>query len=58
MWRKRLSEKPEGIYAQVACADGEVVGDLGWRPIPVRIVGKGVPPSGSGPDPLGLVSSR
>jgi putative acetyltransferase len=28
MWRKRLSEKPEGIYALVACVDGEVVGDL------------------------------
>jgi L-phenylalanine/L-methionine N-acetyltransferase len=28
MWRKRLSEKPEGIYALVACIDDEVVGDL------------------------------
>jgi hypothetical protein len=28
MWRKRLSEKPEGIYALVACVDDEVVGDL------------------------------
>jgi L-phenylalanine/L-methionine N-acetyltransferase len=28
MWRKRLSEKPEDIYALVACVDGEVVGDL------------------------------
>ena len=28
MWRKRLSEKPESMYALVACADGEVVGDL------------------------------
>jgi putative acetyltransferase len=28
MWRKRLSERPESIYALVACVDGEVVGDL------------------------------
>jgi putative acetyltransferase len=28
MWRKRLSERPEGVYALVACVDGEVVGDL------------------------------
>ena len=34
MWRKRLSEKPEGIYALVACAGGEVVGDLGLETYP------------------------
>jgi len=27
-WRKRLSELPEGHYQLVACADGEVVGEL------------------------------
>jgi putative acetyltransferase len=34
MWRKRLSERPEGLYALVACADGEVVGDLGLETYP------------------------
>ncbi len=24
MWRKRLSEKPESIYALVACVDGDL----------------------------------
>ncbi len=28
MWRKRISEKPESIYALLACVEGEVVGDL------------------------------
>lgn len=28
-WRKRLSEPPEGLYNLVACADSEVVGQLG-----------------------------
>ncbi len=28
MWRKRLSEKPESLYALVACVESEVVGDL------------------------------
>jgi putative acetyltransferase len=28
VWRKRLSERPENLYSLVACADGEVVGDL------------------------------
>ena len=36
MWRKRLSEKPESLYALVACADGEVVGDLGLETYPTR----------------------
>jgi hypothetical protein len=34
MWRKRLSEKPEGMYALVACADGRWSGTCAWRPIP------------------------
>jgi L-phenylalanine/L-methionine N-acetyltransferase len=28
MWLKRLSEKPESLFALVACVEGEVVGDL------------------------------
>lgn len=28
-WRKRLAELPEGFYSLVACADGEVVGNIG-----------------------------
>lgn len=28
-WRKRLLERPEGLYSLVACADDEVVGSLG-----------------------------
>ena len=28
MWRKRISETPESIYALLACVEGEVVGDL------------------------------
>jgi putative acetyltransferase len=36
MWRKRLSEQPEGTYALVACADGEVVGDLGLETYPTH----------------------
>jgi L-phenylalanine/L-methionine N-acetyltransferase len=36
MWRKRISEKPESLYALVACADGEVVGDLGLETYPTR----------------------
>ncbi len=34
MWRERLSERPESLYALVACADGEVVGDLGLETNP------------------------
>jgi len=29
LWRKRISERPEGLYSLVACVDGEVVGNLG-----------------------------
>jgi putative acetyltransferase len=29
MWRKRLAEPPEGFYSLVACADDEVVGQVG-----------------------------
>ncbi len=29
MWRKRMSEPLEGYYSLLACADGEVVGQLG-----------------------------
>ena len=30
-WRKRLAEPPDGLYALVACVDGEVVGQLGLQ---------------------------
>jgi putative acetyltransferase len=36
MWRKRVSEAPEGLYALVACVDGEVVGDLTLETFPTR----------------------
>jgi L-phenylalanine/L-methionine N-acetyltransferase len=36
MWRKRLAEPPEGLYSLVACADGEVVGQLGLHTSPNR----------------------
>ena len=36
MWRKRISEKPEGVYALVACVEGEVVGDLTLETHPTR----------------------
>jgi putative acetyltransferase len=36
MWRKRVSEKPEYLYSLVACADGEVVGNLGLETQPTR----------------------
>jgi L-phenylalanine/L-methionine N-acetyltransferase len=38
MWRKRLSERPESLYALVACVGGEVVGDVGLEihPTPWR----------------------
>ncbi len=29
MWRKRLVEKPKGLYMLVACVDNEIVGSLG-----------------------------
>jgi L-phenylalanine/L-methionine N-acetyltransferase len=34
MWRKRISEMPEGLYSLVACANGEVVGELGLETYP------------------------
>jgi putative acetyltransferase len=36
MWRKRISEKPECVYALVACVKGEVVGDLYLETHPTR----------------------
>ncbi|MDP8947007.1 MAG: GNAT family N-acetyltransferase [Actinomycetota bacterium] len=36
MWRKRISEKPESVYALVACVGGEVVGDLTLETHPTR----------------------
>ena len=35
-WRKRLSERPEGLYSLVACVDGEVVGGLNLSTDPTR----------------------
>ena len=43
MWRKRLSEKPKGNYALVACAYGEVVGDLGLETYPSQGCREGRP---------------
>jgi putative acetyltransferase len=34
MWRKRISEMPESLYSLVACANGEVVGELGLETYP------------------------
>ena len=37
MWRKRLTEPPEGMFGLVACVnDGEVVGQLGLHTSPYR----------------------
>ena len=36
MWRKRLSEPPDGLFSLVACVDGEVVGSLGLETSPTR----------------------
>jgi putative acetyltransferase len=33
-WRKRLAEPPEGLYALVACVEGEVIGQLGLHTLP------------------------
>jgi putative acetyltransferase len=35
-WRKRLAEPPEGLFLLVACAEGEVVGNLGLKTFPTR----------------------
>ena len=34
MWRKRLTEPPEGLYHLLACAENEVVGQLGLHTFP------------------------
>jgi len=34
LWRKRLAEPADGMFALVACADGEVVGQLGLYTFP------------------------
>jgi L-phenylalanine/L-methionine N-acetyltransferase len=36
MWRKRISETPESVYALVACVEREVVGDLTLETHPTR----------------------
>ena len=36
MWRKRLSDPPEGLYSLVACVEREVVGSLGLETFPAR----------------------
>jgi putative acetyltransferase len=34
VWRKRLTDRPEGLYQLVAVADGDVVGSLGLHTFP------------------------
>jgi len=36
MWRKRLTEIPDGVFNLCACVDDEVVGQLGLHTIPQR----------------------
>jgi putative acetyltransferase len=36
MWRKRLSELPEGLFSLVACVDGEVIGEITLHTSPTR----------------------
>ena len=36
MWRKRLSEPPEGMFSLVACADDEVIGEISLITSPTR----------------------
>ena len=36
LWRKRLSEPPEGLFSLVACVEGEVVGSLNLENSPTR----------------------
>jgi putative acetyltransferase len=36
MWRKRLSEPPEGMFSLVACADEEVIGEISLITSPTR----------------------
>ena len=33
-WRRRLAEPPEGMFSLVACAENEVVGQLGLNTLP------------------------
>jgi L-phenylalanine/L-methionine N-acetyltransferase len=35
-WRKRLAEPPEGYFSLVACAEQEIVGQLGLQTFPNR----------------------
>ncbi len=34
LWRKRLAEPPEGMFSLVACAEDEIVGQLGLQTFP------------------------
>jgi len=36
MWRKRLSERPEGLYSLVACVEDEVIGEISLHTSPTR----------------------
>ena len=36
LWRKKLAEPPEGFYSLVACADDEVIGQVGLHTSPNR----------------------
>jgi len=36
MWRKRLSEPPEGLYSLVACVEDEVIGEISLHTSPTR----------------------
>jgi putative acetyltransferase len=36
LWRKRLAEPPEGMFNLVACAEDEIVGQLGLHTFPSR----------------------
>jgi putative acetyltransferase len=35
-WRKRLAKRPEGYFSLVACAEQEIVGQLGLQTFPNR----------------------
>jgi putative acetyltransferase len=36
MWRRRLSESPEGLFSLVACVEDEVVGEISLHTCPAR----------------------
>jgi putative acetyltransferase len=36
MWRKRLTEPPEGLFSLVACVEDEVVGEISLHTSPTR----------------------